>query len=110
MAFTQAEIPVENGEVFGRLKARVEQALSAGQVERFLKAVSSGGLLIRQYEKILQQGALDRATGGRPGEAQAWYAALSPSDQGLMREFYLTRIEQVDDALRCRFHKVYRYS
>jgi hypothetical protein len=110
MAFTQAEIPVENAEVFGRLKARVEQALSAGQVEKFLKAVSAAGLLIRQYEEILQRGVLDRATGGQAGEAQSWYAALSPSDQGLMREFYLTRIEDVDDALRVRFHKVYRYA
>ncbi|MBI2682481.1 MAG: hypothetical protein HYX26_04585 [Acidobacteriales bacterium] len=109
MPFTQATIPVENTEVFGRLKDRIEQAMSTG-IEKFLKGVGSAGLLVRQYEEILDRAIFDRATGGKTGEAKQWYAALSAADQGQIREFYLTRLELVDDALRAKFNKVYRYS
>jgi hypothetical protein len=35
---------------------------------------------------------------------------LPVSDQGQMREFYLSKIEEVEPALRVKFHKLYQYS
>jgi hypothetical protein len=34
---------------------------------------------------------------------------LTVSDQGQIRELYLSKIEEVDPALRARFGKLYRY-
>jgi hypothetical protein len=37
------------------------------------------------------------------------YAALPVSDQAQMKEFYLSRVEEVDSALRTKFQKLYQY-
>jgi len=37
------------------------------------------------------------------------YQSLTMSDQALMREFYLSKIEEVDTALRHKFKKLYQY-
>jgi hypothetical protein len=41
--------------------------------------------------------------------AQTLYQALTVSDQAQMREFYLTRVEEVDPGLRRKFQQLYRY-
>ena len=41
--------------------------------------------------------------------AQKLYQALTVSDQAQMREFYLSRVEEVDSALRTKFQQLYRY-
>jgi hypothetical protein len=41
--------------------------------------------------------------------AKALYESLTVSDQALMREFYLERIEKVDTKVRQKYQKVYRY-
>jgi hypothetical protein len=44
-------------------------------------------------------------------ELSAWqlYQALPLSDQAQMREFYLSKLETVDIALRHKFKKLYQY-
>ena len=44
-------------------------------------------------------------------DLSAWqlYQALPLSDQAQMREFYLSKLETVDTALRHKFKKLYQY-
>src|SRR6185369_6868554 len=101
MGFEQAEIAVEKQETFATLKARIESALSPEGVDAFMKGVTRGGFPIRQWEKVLSSGLLDKQ--GSNLTAKQMYEDLSDSDKGLMREFYLTRIEQVPDAVREKY-------
>ena len=110
MAFVQATIPVENTETFARLKSAVESALSPANVDAYLKALSKAGLRVREFERVLQKSLLEQANGGRTGDAATLYNQLPVSDQGQMREFYLTRIEQVPSEIRTRYRKVFQYS
>jgi len=43
------------------------------------------------------------------GTARALHATLPVSDQAQIREFYLSKIEEVDRAVRAKFHKLYQY-
>ena len=106
MNFEQAGIAVQSAE-FEKLKAIVNSALTEN-AEKFLGSVESNGLLIRQYEQILQKGLLNKAVKGAES-AQELYGKMPASDQGQMREFYLTRLEQVEPALRQKYKKIYRY-
>ena len=47
------------------------------------------------------------AAGAR--SAKELYSSLALTDQALMREFYLERIEKVDPKLRLKYRKVYEY-
>jgi hypothetical protein len=42
-------------------------------------------------------------------KAQQLYQGLPVSDQAQMREFYLSKLEGVDIALRHKFKKLYQY-
>jgi len=108
MAFEQAIIPVEKQDTFAALKARVESALGSTGIENFMKGVARSGYPVRKLEQLLASGLFD----GRDSTLKAaqLYAELGDSDKGLMREFYLTRIEQVPDAIREKYSKVYRYA
>ena len=47
---------------------------------------------------------------GEPGlNAQKLYESLPVSDQAQMREFYLSKLEGVEVALRHKFKKLYQY-
>jgi hypothetical protein len=50
---------------------------------------------------------LPGAASSRPCEEL--FSELSLSDQGMIREFYLTRIEEVPTQLRAKYAKLYRY-
>jgi two-component sensor histidine kinase len=107
--FTQAGIDVENREAFQELQGRVARALGPA-AERFLQSLTTRRIRIREFEELVAQGLLkDAARDASPKLDQELYRALTLSDQGLMREFYLTVIEQVPDELRHKFHAVYRY-
>ena len=97
--FTQAGIAVQNTEAFQHLRAMVERALAD---EDFFKQLKRRGLRIREFEAIVQQGLLDRSSAER---AQGWYQALALPDQAQMREFYLTRIEQLGPDVRRKYHR-----
>ena len=108
--FEQATIPIDNAEVYGLLRG-VFESLFSSEIESFLKAVRRKGLLIRHYEAVLASGAMEKASRTlKPmgTTARALYEALPTSDQAQVREFYLMRLEQVDEATRRKFHQVYR--
>src|SRR5215470_8812836 len=110
MAFQQAQIPVQKTEEFEQLKSALERAFAADKVEGLLKKIESSNVRIRQFEKLLEKGVLERVDSilaGSGKSAQQLYGALALSDQALIREFYLERIEQVDPKVRERFQKVY---
>jgi hypothetical protein len=107
--FEQGVIKVENAREFGDLKAAMEKAFSADRVAKYLKELDSRNLRIRNLDAVFAVDAIDRATGDKAGTARSLYGSLPVSDQAQMREFYLSKIEEVDSALRAKFHKLYQY-
>jgi hypothetical protein len=113
MAFEQAAIKVEKQQEFANLQAAVEQAFLPEKVERFLKQLDRKGIRIREFDAVLSARALEGAVGASAAESSlsAWqlYQVLPLSDQAQMREFYLSKLETVDIALRHKFKKLYQY-
>jgi hypothetical protein len=108
MAFEQATIAVQKQDTFAALKSRIESVLEPTKIDGFMNGVAKTGFPIREWEKLLSSGLLDKQ--GASLTAKQLYVELGDSDKGLMREFYLTRIEQVPDAVREKHSKVYRYA
>lgn len=113
MAFEQATIKVEKQQEFAKLQAAVEQAFLPEKVERFLKQLDRKGIRVREFDAVLSARTLESVVGGSAAtsDLSAWqlYQALPLSDQAQMREFYLSKLETVDTALRHRFKKLYQY-
>jgi hypothetical protein len=112
MAFEQAQIPVRKTEEFEQLQAAIERTFAAGNIEKLLERIQGAGVRIREFEKALDKRvfeAVDPALARSGKSANQLYSALTLSDQALMREFYLERVEKVDPGIRRRFQKVYRY-
>jgi hypothetical protein len=109
MAFEQATIKIQKEEEFAKLRAAVEQAFLPENTERFLKQLDRKGIRVREFETVLSVRALE-AVGAQSG-LSAWqlYQALPISDQAQMREFYLSKLEGIDVALRHKFKKLYQY-
>jgi hypothetical protein len=108
--FEQAAIPIQDVAGYKHLRS-VFESLFSSELDTFLTAVKKNGLLIRHYEAVLASGAMEKASGTlkRTGmTARGLYESLPLSDQAQLREFYLVRLEQVDEATRRRFHQVYR--
>jgi hypothetical protein len=74
-----------------------------------MKSIESNGLLVRHFEEILNKGLLNKIIAGSDSALEL-YKKMPASDQGQMREFYLTRIEEVDIEVRRKFQKIYAYS
>ena len=109
VSFQQAAIKVQKAQEFARLQAAVEQAFLPEKVERFLKQMDRKGIRIRNFDGVLVERVLEGIV-GEPGlNAHHLYGALPVSDQAQMREFYLSKLEGVDVALRHRFKKLYQY-
>jgi hypothetical protein len=106
VAFEQAAIKVEKAQEYGRLQAAVEQAFAPGKVEQFLKQMDRKGIRIRDFDGLLAQRVLD---GDTAQNAQQLYQSLTMSDQAQIREFYLSKLEEVDATLRHKFKKLYQY-
>ena len=112
MAFQQAQIPVQKTQEFDQLRAMIERVFAPESIEGLLKKVRAGNVRIREFEKVLDGEifeAVDPALAQSGKRAKQLYSALALSDQALIREFYLERIERVDAKIRQRFQKVYRY-
>jgi hypothetical protein len=108
MAFEQAAIKVQKEQEFARLQAAVERAFQPGTIERFLKQLDRKGIRIRDLDAVLAKRLLE--TVGESGlNARELYEALPVSDQAQLREFYLSKLEGVDTALRHKFKKLYQY-
>jgi len=108
MAFEQAAIKVQKEQEYAGLQAALEQAFRPENVERFLKQLDRKGIRIRDFDVVLAKRVLESF--GEAGlNTQRLYEALAVSDRALVREFYLSKLEAVDVALRHKFKKLYQY-
>jgi len=103
MVYTQAGIAVENQQVFGELKTAVDAVFAPQAVAKFLRSMERSSLRIRDFAGVLRKGLLPQA------QAEQLFASLGTADQAQLREHYLTRLEQVDAAVRSKFKKLYSY-
>ena len=110
VSFQPTVIRVEKEQEFEELKGAINRALDPERVEKFLKRVRRSGARIRDLEAILARGIFEKVDGtlAKLG-AQKLYQALTVSDQAQMREFYLSRVEEVEPGLRTKFQQLYRY-
>jgi hypothetical protein len=110
VSFQQVAIRIEKEKEFEELRSAIDRAFDSGRVEKFLKQVRKSGARIRDLETILARGVFEKVDGtlAKLG-AQTLYQVLTVSDQAQMREFYLTRVEEVDPRLRTKFQQLYRY-
>ena len=107
--FTQAQIEVENKAVFAELRSAIENALQS-RPEEFLHVLKRFGLRIRQFEAMLHERVFEQLPGAKTSRScEELFREMGPSDQGLIREFYLTAIEEVPVELRMKYSKLYRY-
>jgi len=110
VAFEQATIKVEKEKEFAELKAAITRAFAPESVEKYLKRVASAGLRIRDFDSVLAKRVLEQvAVFGKGQSAKDLYAALTLTDQAQMKEFYLSKIEEVGPELRAKFQKLYQY-
>ena len=109
VAFEQAAIKVERVEEFAQLQRAIESVLSPDKVKGFLKRLRRGRIRVRDFESVIVTHLLDAVTGGKILNSRKLYNALSLSDQAQLREFYLSKIEEVEPALRAKFAKLYQY-
>jgi len=110
--YKQAVIEIQNKEVFEELRGAFDRIFAAAAVERFLKRLENKGLSIRSFEAVLAKQVLEQLDEplARSGKKAAdLYQALPMSDRGLMREHYLTAIEAIEERLREKYSKIYRY-
>ena len=111
MGFERAAIPVEKEKEFAELRGAIEKVFAAGRVEKFLAALKSQGVRVRDFETVLAKKILESAAPELKGcGAQALYESLTVSDKGQMREFYLVQVELAPGEMRHKFHHVYRDS
>ena len=107
--FTQAQIEIENKPASAELKRAIENAVQS-RPEEYLHLVKRFGFSVRQFEEILRERVLEQLPGAKPSRScEELYRELGSSDQGLIREFYLTSVEEVPSELRAKYSKLYRY-
>jgi hypothetical protein len=106
--FEQATIKVERQEEFAELKAAINRAFDPESVQKYLKQVASAGIRIRDFDLVLAKGILEKVAGSEQS-AKSLYVALTLTDQAQMKEFYLSKIEEVGPELRTKFQKIYQY-
>jgi hypothetical protein len=103
--FEQAAIKIEKVQEYAKLQGAIEQVFLPDEVEQFLKQLDRKGIRIRDVDAVLAKKVLD----GSGLNAQQLYQSLPLSDQAQIREFYLSKLESVDIALRHKFKKLYQY-
>ena len=110
VGFQQTVIRIEKEKEFEELKGAIDRALGSERVEKFLKRVRRSGARVRDLEVILARGVFEKVddTLAKLG-AQKLYQALTVSDQAQLREFYLSKVEEVEPGLRTKFQQLYRY-
>jgi len=110
LAFEQATIKIEKPQEFAALQVAVEQAFRPDKIERLLKQLDRKGIRVRDFDGVLTERVLEALSSARADlNALQVYQALPLSDQAQIREFYLSKLEAVDVALRHRFKKLYQY-
>ena|SRR5882672_7859850 len=112
MAYQQAQIAVTKTAEFEQLKSALERIFNSAVLDKFYSKLQSRSLAVREFEKILSLGLLESVDGtlAKSGTAtRRLYESLTVSDQALMREFYLERIEKVETKVRQKYQKIYQY-
>ncbi len=112
VGFQQAAIKIEREKEFEELKSAIVRAFATEKVEKFLKRVHGAGCRVRDLEPILRNGILEKsddALAKSGTTAQKLYESLTVSDQAQMREFYLSKVEEIAPELRAKYQKIYRY-
>jgi len=79
------------------------------RAKRFLKQLDRKGIRVRDFDAVLAQRVLEGVVGEAGLDARRLYQSLPVSDQAQMREFYLSKLEDVEVALRHKFKKLYQY-
>ena len=112
VGFQQAVIKVEKEKEFEELKGVITRVFSPERVEKFLKRIQSQGIRVREWDRVVAQRVFERVddTLKKSGiTTHHLYRALTLSDHAQIREFYLSRLEEVDQKLRTKYQKIYRY-
>ena len=111
MGFEQAAIKIEKQKEFEELKSALGRVFSLERIERFLEQLDRKGIRIRDFDLVLAGGVFEQVDQGfgNSGSARKLYEALALSDQAQIREFYLSKSEEVDSTLRHKFKKLYQY-
>ncbi len=108
--FEQATIKVEKEKEFEHLKAAIVRAFAPPVVEKYLRRVAKAGLRIRDFDSVLAKRVLEQVGALEKGEsAKSLYEALSLTDRAQMKEFYLSKIDEVGSELRAKYQKIYQY-
>ena len=111
MGFEQATIKVEREKEFGELKGAIERIFRPEKVEKFLRRMEKESVRVRQWDQVVAKGVIENVDDkfGKSTTARKLYEALPVSDQAQMREFYLSKLEEVNEELRTKFKKIYQY-
>ncbi len=109
MKFEQGTIKVEKEREFNDLKSTIEKVFAADRVTKYFKELDGRRIRVRDLDGAFAADAIDRAVGDRAGTARSWYGVLPVPDQAQVREFYLSKVEEVEPALRAKFHRLYQY-
>jgi hypothetical protein len=110
VSFQQTVIRIDREQEFEELRGAIGRALGPERVQKYLKRVRRSGARVRDLEVILARGVFEKVDDimAKLG-AQKLYQALTVSDQAQMREFYLSRVEEVEPVMRTKFQQLYRY-
>ena len=107
--FEPGVIKIEHEREFGDLKAAIEKVFATDRVSKYLKALDGRKVRVRDMDAAFAANAIDAAAEDKAGTARSLYSALPVSDQAQVREFYLSKVEEVDPAVRAKFQKLYQY-
>jgi hypothetical protein len=108
VGFERAGIKIENEKDFAELTGAIGRVFRPEKVVAFLKRVSGKGAKIRDLEKILAGGIIEKVDASAI-KSQALYEGLSQSDRAQVREIFLSKLEEVNDELRHKFKSLYQY-
>jgi hypothetical protein len=110
VGFEQAALKVEREKEFNELKSSIAGLFAADRAEQFLNRMQKKGIRIRDFDLMLASGVPEQVSDALEKQgARKLYESLPLSDQSQIREFYLSKVEEVDAALRTKFHKLYQY-
>ena len=110
--FEQAPVKVEREKEYGELKSAVERVFSAERIEKYLRRLDKKSVRARDFEKVLNKKvieAVDEKMSASGQSARQLFDAMGTGDQGLIREFYLSSVDQVSAELRRRYQKLFTY-
>ena len=110
MVFEKAAIKIEKEKEFGELRLAISRAFVPASVEQYLKRIAKAGLRIRDFDSVLAKGVLEQSGAIEKGRStKALYESLAVTDRAQVKEFYLSRIEEVGPDLRAKYQKIYQY-